>query len=274
MRVLKTMPSFNAVSAGQTAICNLPVGMAYHQLMIRYKRGAGITDATSAEFASDFTGIRLIVDGDTKWNLTAAELIAINSFYGVYDGGFVNGVLAMFFSRPWHRTSQSEDYTQFGTVDVSTMTLEIDIAVGVVNPTLSLTAVQGPNEKLGDHVCIRKFQQNGVSIGVREISDLPKGPLVGSVLAMHLGTANVNKVEVEANQRMVFQADKPLAETYYEETDRVWQAGYWHVDFASTDRLSDALPLNLEDFRLKVDVTAAGSFPLLMERVERRPRAA
>lgn len=271
MRVFKKMPSFNAVAVGQTAIANLPVGLAYHQLDIRYKRGAVPADATAAQFGTDFDEIRLIVDGDVKWRLTGNELVALNSYYGVYDGGFTDGVLAMLFSRPWHRTSQGEDFTKYGTADVQTMTLEIDINAAAVNPTLSLYAVQGENSPLGNHVCMRKFAYNAAATGVREIPDLPRGPY--SVIAMHLGTANIADVEVEANQRTVFEADKPLAESYYEQTQRVWQTGYWHVDFAPTDRLSDALPLALEDFRVKANVTVAGSFNILMERVEARRAA-
>lgn len=266
MRIFKKMPSFNAVAAGGTAIANLPVGLAYHQLAIRYKRGGA--DATQAQFGTDLTEIRLIVDGDVKWRLSASELIALNSYYGVYDAGFTDGVLAMLFSRPWHRTSQGEDFTQFGTADVQTMTLEIDVAGGTPTPELTLYAVQGPNAPLGNHVCIRKFAYNAAATGIREIPDLPRGPY--AVLAMHLGTANVADVEVEANQRLVFQSDRPLAEQYYEQTGRVWQTGRWHIDFAATDRLSDALPLTLEDFRIKANVTVAGSFAILMERVESR----
>lgn len=270
MRVFKKMPSFNAVAVSQTAIANLPIGLSYHQLNIRYKRGA--TDATQAIFTADFTEMRLIVDGDVKWRVTGAELLALNGYYGLYDGGFTDGVLVMPFSRPWHRTSQSEDFTKYGTADVQTMTLEIDLSATAVAPNLSLYAVQGPNEPLGPHVCLRKFAYNAAATGVREIPDLPRGPY--SVLAIHPVTANISDVEVEANQRLVFQADKPLAESYYEQTQRVWQTGYWHIDFAATDRLTDALPLSLEDFRLKLNISVAGSFPILMERVESRRVAA
>jgi len=272
MRLFKKMPSFNAVAPGQTAICNVPVGMSYHQFRIRYKAGATPTDATEAVFGTDFSEIRLLVDGDVKWRLTGNELIALNKYYGIYDSGFVDGVLQMLFSRPWHRTAQAEDLTRLGTADVQTLTLEIDLAAGAVNPQLTLYAVQGEPAPLGDHVCIRKFAFNAAAVGIREISELPRGPY--ALLAAHMVTGNIADVEVEADQRIVFQADRQLAESYYEETQRLWQTGYFHIDFSATDRLSDALPLSLRDFRIKANVTAAGSFPILLERLENRQRMA
>lgn len=266
MRVLKKMPAFANVAAGSTALCTLPVGLSYHALIIDYKRGA--VDATEAQFGTDFDEVRLNLDGDVKWRLTGNELIAVNKYYGLYDQGFKDGALVMNFSRPWHRTSQGEDFTKIGTADIQTMTLEIDIDAAAVNPTLALYAVQGENAPLGEHVCMRRFAYNTATTGVREIPDLPRGRY--AAIALHIGSGNIADVEVEANQRIIFQGPQKVQEVYYEQTDRQWQTGYYHVDFAPTDRLSDALPLMLEDFRLKPNVTVAGAFNIIVERVEKR----
>lgn len=271
-RVFKRMPSFQAVAAGQTAICNLPLGMSYHQLLLRYQanEGAGVVDATEAVMADDITEIRIIVDGDTKVQMSGVEAIALAKFYGQT---VMAGTLPIFFSRPWLRSIEAEDEIAFGTADLQTFNIEVDIKAGTTSPSLSAYAVQGPNMPLGRYIAIRRFGQTYAgAAGDFEISDLPRGPY--GLLAIHFNTPNIERVEVETNQVKVFEADRSLAETYYAQTKRVWQSGYWHVDLTPTNRLRDNLPLVLSDFRVRLAMTGATpTFRAIVERVEGKATA-
>lgn len=266
-RIIKELPSFQAVNGGQTAICNLPLGMTYHQILLRYQadEGAGVVDATEAVFKDDLTEIRLIVDGDTKVQLSGTELVGLLEYYGLT---IEDGVLPVLFSRPWQRTMEGEDELAYGTADVQTMSLEVDIKAGTTSPSLTGFAVKGPNAPLGRHLAIRRYGQTYAgAAGEFEISDIPRGPY--AQLATHFTTDKVSRVEVEANQRIVYEADTQIAKAYFAQTARVLQTGFTHVDFAATNRLGDALPLNLQDFRYRLTMTGAEpSFKAIVERVE------
>lgn len=268
MRRTKKMPSFNAVAAGGTAINNLPIGLSYHRLIIRYKRGATPADATSAQFTADINEIRLVLDGTVIWRLTGGELVALNAYYGKAHR---DGVFPMFFSRPWTRTAEGEDSLMLGTADVQTLTLEIDINSAAVNPTLDLYAVQGDPAPLGTFVTVRPHSKNASATGEIEIQDVPnRGPYAG--FALHFTTANISQVVMEANQRIVFEADTAIAQRLSDDAvpPRVWQTGYWHVDFLHTNRHLDGLPLDLQAISLRPTMTATGTFKVLVERAENR----
>ena len=86
-------------------------------------------------------------------------------------------------------------------------------------------------------------------------------------MAAHFDTADISDIEVQVNQREIFEGDAQFITGLYG-VRRSPQAGYTHVDFAYRNRVSDVLPLNVEDFRLKPNITAAGAFNIYLERVE------
>ena len=270
-RIIKELPAFQAIAAGQEATLNAPVGLTYHQILLRYIADvtATPTDATPAVFAADIDEIRWVIDAETKWQLSGAELNALNNYYQVPA---IDGAFPLLFSRPWQRTMGGEDEIAYGTAggSVQTATLEIDINPAAANPKLSAFAVLGPPSALGRHVAMRRFGQTYAGgVGEFEISDLPRGPYATS--AIHFDTANIGDVEVEVDQRKVYEADQAIADAYTVQTDRTPQAGFTHVDFAPTNRLGDVLPLQVQDFRIKLGMTAATpTFRAIMERVEGR----
>lgn len=261
--ITKKMPSFQAVAAGQTAIANLPIGLTYEELLIRYKSSG--TDANAATAKADLSEIRLMVDGDAKWTVSATELLALNGWYG---RGYTDGVVQMHLSNPEARTVNGEDAAAYGTADVQTMALEIDIAAGATAPSLELYAKLAPQSPLGQHLTVRRFAYNASATGIREIADLPRGPF--ALLAMHAASGNVADVEVEANQRLIYDADVAIAEALAAERGKAFQSGYFHIDFVPKSRLSDALPLMLQDFRVRFNLTGTGAFNILAERIEGR----
>jgi hypothetical protein len=266
VRLLKKLPQFNNVAVSATAIANVPIGLAYHALFIRMTNGASV-DTTEANLAIFIKEVRVIVDGDVKIRASGAELVALWKYYGEV---ITAGVLPIALSRPWHRTAAGEDACAYGTADVQSFTVEVDLDNTVTTPTLNLYALVGPQEPLGEHVCIRRFAYNASATGQREISDLPRGPY--GLMAMHFATGNITAMEVEANQRLIHQSDNAINNVVNKAPfpARVPQTGYYHVDFTSTNRPEDNLPLNLEDFRQRATFSATGSFNILLERVERK----
>lgn len=250
--------------AGQTAIIDVPTGLKFHRFYIRHTDTAA--DANEATMTANFDEIRLEIDGEVTWRLTGGQLIALNKYYGK---PITTGSLAMYMSRPWARTAQGEDALGLGTADVETIRLEVDLNAGATNPTLELYALQeATNEPLGAFLKVLPFTYSTTVVGEFQIKDLPRG--AWSAFAAHLTSANFTKVEVEANDRKVYEADTVMATAEAVEAGRTWQAGYTHIDFTDTNRVADALPMDLKSLLFKLTANNPGSFRLLLERVDNR----
>jgi len=264
--LLKKMPNGSGIAPGQTATFNLPLGLSYHQLLLRMSSdpagGVAFVDVAAADWASHLGEIRLLIDGSVKIRADAADLVSIWSYYGQT---IADGVLPIFLARPWQRTAAGEDAPAYGTAGVQSMTLEVDIVAGIAIEELTLYAKQGDNMPLGEHYVLRQFPFGVGNQGLREISDLPRGPF-GS-LTFHVNTAAVSDFQLEANQRIIREADRALASAVAGQTGKVWQAGWTHVDLTERDRLSDMLTMALEDLRLKLTMTGTGNFILYAEQI-------
>jgi len=265
--VVTKMPSPQGAVAGQTAIFNIPLGLTFHEFMIRYQRDVSstLTDASQAHFASDLTGVRLILNSDTIWNAPASVIDAIN---GHYQRPFTAGILSMVLDRKEAETLDGQDLMSLGTAnknEVNALTLEIDIAAGVVTPTLSLYAVQSEGRSLGQYVALRKFSDSAAFTGENEYANVGKGQY--GLFAAHFDTANITNAVVEINQRKVFEADRvTMAQLYAGK--RTIQSGFTPIDFANDNRVKSAIGLNPSDLRFKMTHTSAESFNIYMERAE------
>ncbi|SFN65155.1 hypothetical protein SAMN05216224_108141 [Thioclava dalianensis] len=262
-RSLKKMPTPLGIGAGQTASVNLPLGLTYERLYIRCNAkigAAAAADVVAADWSSVIDEIRLMVNGDARITIDAADLVKLNSFYG--DAPLA-GVLPIFLSRPWMRTIGGEDQTGYGTVGMATFTLEMDIKEGVTINSLTVSAVQSPAKAFGAHLRIQKFARNQGVTGTAEIADIPRGPY--AMLAMHVNTDKIGTVEVQTDQRKIVESDKAIRATHYDLATRVPQAGFTHIDFLPENRLSEALPMALQDFRVKLDFEESGNFAIYTE---------
>lgn len=267
-RIIKKMPTPQGIGAGQTASVNMPLGLTYERLYIRcnWNNGGTDEDVVAADWGSVIGEIRVMVNGDARYTIDAADLVKLNSYYGEAPKA---GVLPIFFSRPWMRTIGGEDASGYGTVGMATFTLEMDIADGVTVNSLTVTAVQSPATPWGAHLRVQKFQRNQGVTGSAEIADIPRGAY--AMLAMHVATDQIGNVEVQTDQRSVITMDKAIRATHYDLAGRVPQEGFTHIDFMPENRLSEALSMNLQDFRLKLDFEAIGNFPIYAESLMAAP---
>lgn len=263
-RISKKMPNGSGIGAGQTATFNLPLGVTYHQLMFRIQAdlGSGVVDVPKASLGTVLGEIRLYIDGQETIRVDAADLAAILTYKGqtVKDGA-----LPLMFSDPAQRTAAGEDAPAIGTADIQSLSLEIDIKAGVTSPSLTVYGLLGPQTPLGQFYAIKKYPFNVGNTGIRELQDMPRSDY--RITKMHIGTDDIDSVQVEANQRILRDFDRVIGEAAAVQTGKVWQTGWTHIDFTISDRLSDFLPMLLEDFRVRLDMTATGNFNLYTEEI-------
>jgi len=251
MRRLERLPTPQGIGVNQTATLQLPLGPTYHRLMIRMKNATG--DNIAIAGWRNFIGeIRLMVNGDTRIEIEAEDLVRLNQFY---NQELVPGVLPLFLSLPWARTLAGEDNSAYGTVEgMASFTLEMDLK-GTPFSDLEVYAVQSEPRPFGGHLRLQRFSKQMSLEGILEVSDLPRGGY--NMLGLHVTSSDINKVEVLTNNLKVHESDRALRSAHYRIAGRRPQTGYTHIDFMAENRLAETLPMALNDFRVKLDFTAA-----------------
>jgi|JI10StandDraft_1071094.scaffolds.fasta_scaffold06962_9 hypothetical protein len=255
---------FQNVVAGSRATLSIDKGPTYGSLSIFYTKNG--TPATMAQFLADITEIRLYLNGKEYWRVSATQLAMLWSYYKVaIDPGYI----PLLFERPWLNTPFAQDVFMMGTADLQSIAFEVDIAAGAgANLKMEmLSEYFSVSQALGDFVCLRQFNQPGPSgAGVYNVLHLERGKYL--LLAAHFGTANVNKIVVNAETRDRFNLTRTQHHAQLRRWSRVPQSGWTHIDWSYRNRAVDGLWLDLQSLRMDLDLTMAGGFPMLLERVE------
>lgn len=263
-RTLKKMPTPLGIGPGQTASVSLPLGLTYERFYISMNVDSTPRDVPVSAWGDYIDEIRLMVDGESKIQITAADLVKLNQFYGQE---MVAGELPLFLSRPWMRTINGEDQTAYGTAGgMAAFTLEMDLKSGITINSLTVSAYQSQGRPFGPHLRIQRYIHNQGVSGEAEIADIVRGPY--AMLGLHVATAAISTVEVHADNRKVHESTKTLRAAHYKVIKRVPQSGFTHIDFTTENRLAEAMPMALQDFRLKLDFTATGNHSIYAESVQ------
>lgn len=263
------MPSFDGVAAAQTATLKCPIGLTYHQLLVTY---TGVTLAQMDE-------IRVIANGQTIQKYTSGtQLNEFNQFYG---RAAASGILIIDFERYGLTRRDAREITALGTGKaqnattnpnpISTLNVEIDINAGAAAPVLSARAIQSGPAVTGLILKRRSYAYSPAASGDFEISDLPKGDLINSIV---FGLSLITNLKIERDNFIVFDrtdADNNLVlndgvrvsgatvGTVYDPTENGDGA-----DGLAT-RNSDGTLIN--DLRFVVTVSGAGTLPVSVESI-------
>lgn len=261
MKVTKRMPSFEGVAAGATATLRLPIGLTYEQLLIQY---SGVTPAQMTE-------IRVIANGRTFQRYTSgARLDQLNQYNG---RAAADGILVIDFTRYGLRTRQGEEVTGLGTgkapvngsVEISTLALEIDIDGAASAPALSCKAVQSDARNLGLVRHVREFGYNAPASGEFEISDIPKGHLFQQV---HFVSGNVDAVRIERDNFTVFERSDAENRLLQSDGIRVPQSGVFTFDPTEIGNGGETLATaGVFDLRFILEMSGADPVPVVVDSI-------
>lgn len=261
-RPVKKMPTPLGIGPGQTASCQLPLGLTYERLYIRLDDASG--PVVISKFADFIDEIRLMVNGDARITITAADLVKLNRYY---DQDMVAGCLPLFLSRPWMRTPDGEDQTAYGTaLGISSFSLEMDLKTGVTIKSLDVYAMQSPGRPFGPHLRIQRYVHNQGVVGEAEIADIIRGNY--ALGALHFTTDDIGDVELHVDNRKVLDMDSTVRAAHNTLAGRTQQPGMTHVDMMPENRLALSMPMAVQDFRLKADFTATGNVSIYAESIQ------
>jgi hypothetical protein len=274
-KITTKMPSAESVAAGSTATFRLPIGATYEQLLLSYS-------GTTFDL-SHMSEIRLVGNGKVIMRFATVGAKSggqVLDMFNQYEGrAAAAGVLVLDLVRFNIRTRANEELTGLGTgytpamagykemgglgVELSTLYLEIDIKATASNPVLSAKAVQSPKRPLGVIKKVRQFTYSAGGAGDYEISDLPRGDLINKI---YIHSTNVNSLKIETDRNVRFERNKAENELIQSDGVRVPQTGLFVYDPSEIGNGSEALPTrNVQDFRVVLDMAAAGQVPVTVE---------
>ena len=145
LKRIKSLPTPSGVAAGKTATFDVPVGPRYHTIWLE-------TGDTAKDIVTSIIGdIRLKINGKVQRTMSAEELDALNTSMGVNgeygrkeeddgtpgDGHIVTTRLPIFLAEPWRKQPAVADGLAWGTGNVSTFQIEVDLKAGATGVTLS-----------------------------------------------------------------------------------------------------------------------------------------
>ena len=233
-------------------------------LQINYSRSG--TPATIAELKSDLKQIRIKVDGKVQRVFSATELITINSGVGIVAKA---GRLQIFFAEPWRRTMQGEDALAWGTADISTFQVEIDIDGAAVSPALSADVnVTRQNTPMGPIVKWRRQNVPVTATGITNTTTLDK---TNAYYKIHAFSTDIDNIAVLIDQERIVESSVAGLNDYYEANGLIPDANDTLIAFDPTMRIGDSLAMRDEagkpvsEFRIEWDMAAANSFNIISE---------
>lgn len=254
------LPNVSNVGSNQTATIGMPVGNhTYESVNLK------LTDIDKDKV----TNIDILANGKPIQSYkSVADLEAISQFYGYH---IESGEVEIPFYREHFTNSGQARMFNFGVADVSTAEVRFDIgavsgspAVQAMAPRYTHVGQQAAKaNSLGAITKIRNFV-HATSVGGRfEISDLPREAFLQ---ALHLKSDKIAEVRLEIDGQVVFEMTKERMEAFMKRKGRSPQAGWFHLDWMTTNELGNQLSLEgKKDFRLIIEMSEAGSIILYPE---------
>ncbi len=275
---IRKNPALRIASGKAQAL--LPVGETYRS--IYFGASIGAAAATEAEVIAQLS-LKLTLDGDTKIDVSCAELMAIQNFYNKRAGvapffggiatadGVARGWFRLDFCRPWHREITGEDDPCWGTADVRSLELELSIGGAATIDGLVSRRIVTDGEPLGRHLCIRRKPRVGTGGAGVERVDTWKQEIGTSLLAIHVAKTTLRDVKLEVDNITEIDCEFPLLEAAQLQYERTPQRanGFSTIDIAVRNRLKDGIPMIAQTMNLDLDWSAdPGNHTLLLEQIE------
>lgn len=256
-RKIIQLPAFTPVTAGSDTSVSLPVrGNTYEKVTLQY---SGVTLA-------QLKNIEVRLNGDPIQHYkTGTQLEALNDFYGRPKTA---GFLTIWAIRPELTNIAQRRLTAWGTMNVATLSIHVDIDAAASAPALTAHATVSAPRNMEIITKIKQYPHNSSVAGQVDIDNIPIGP---RIMAAHFFKADISDMEIELDNVKFYDASKTLAEAIQKENGRTAAtASCTHVDFMGDDDISNALvTANARDMRFKPTLDTSGATDIVVEFLDR-----
>lgn len=276
LKLTRKMPPMEGVNTGETATLQLPIGFTYHTLLI---------DAANLT-ASEIVRVSVKANGEAIATYKGGEELDEENQYDQRAPFSDDGILVFDFERPKLMTRQARELTVVGTGlpqgegdgkdprKIRTLELEVEIASSTASasaPKISVRAIVTPASPSGLLKKVNRFTYNPTSTGEFEIPDLPRQGDVNRMIFREDNVA-IDRVRIERDQTVAFdRRSKDNERVQGDSLIRKPMANMWVVDFTEDGYGGDMLGVNpqkVQDWRNILDLSTAGTMPVLVEYVQ------
>lgn len=258
----------DGVTAGGTATFKLPRGWRYHELFIVYGGTLG----------TNYGEIRIKANTETIHRYDVTERDMMNKTDGLAAAA---GVLRIPIDSAGMRIREGEEETALNVGrpagaepqpnEITSAEVHIDVKSGAVGPSLKMFATVSRVQPGGAGVVrhLVKTTRSASGAGELDIINLEYNrPNRAFIRRFFLGTAALDKILIERDQKKIFERTKALNDLVLSDSlYRAQQAGWTLIDKSEKgyggSRIST---IGAQDLMLRLNMTGAvASFPILIE---------
>jgi hypothetical protein len=257
------LPSISRAVANSTAILEVPVGATYHYIAF-VCTGTGL-------LASMINAIRVLVNGQELQRFKNLQrLIDINNYHG--RGLDTVNAFEIYFKEDDFNDIAFKRTPAWGTQDVTTFNIEIDLGAVPGDFTISATAyLDTVAQPLGVFTRIRETSINSAVAGIIETDKLAKGGAVYK--QVHLFKSDVSSVKVTADSIVIIDASKTVLQGTQSRVRPFGRvpitASATHVDFMLEGDAGDLFDTsNVQDLRLEMNIGTSGVVEIVTEQID------
>lgn len=255
------LPSVSRVVKGSTAVLEIPIKPTYHNIMF--------TLTGTALDAAHIGKIRVLANGkEVQTFANLQRLMDLNKYWN-RSADTVNQFMIHFTDNGYDQLAYKRA-PAFGTNDLQTFTIEMDIAAGAPDDiTMKAQAfIDTVPQALGVYTQIRDYGISSAVAGVVENDKLPKS---GDVYkAIHIFKSDISNVELLVDGVQVIDATKAILERAQKNVypvARVPQsAKATHIDFLLEGDAGDLMNTRgVSDLRMKMTFDTVGLASIVTE---------
>lgn len=252
-RKIVQLPSFTPITAGSDTSLTLPVGgNTYERITLEY---SGVT-------LEQMKNIELRVNGDPIQHFKdGVQLETINDFY---QRPKTAGFLTLWAVRPELTNIAQRRMTAWGTMNVQTFSLHMDIDSAATAPAIKAHAVISAPRIMELITKVKQYPHNSAVSGQVDIDNIPRGP---RIMAAHFFKSDISDLEIEIDNVRFYDSSKSLSESIQKENGRTpASAVATHVDMMGDNDHGNALvTANARDLRFKPTLDSAGATDIVVE---------
>lgn len=256
-RKIIQLPSFTTVAAGADTSLTLPVGgNTYEKILLEY---SGVTLAQMQNIE-----VRLNGDPIQHWK-DGQQLEDVNDFYGRPKTA---GFLTLWAIRPELTNISQRRLTAWGTQNVQTLSIHIDIDAAAAAPALKAHGIISAPRPMQLVTKVKQYPHNSAVSGKVDIDNIPRGP---RIMAMHFFKADITALELSLDENKFYDATKTLSEAIQKENGRTpITAKATHLDFMGDNDQGNALiTAHARDLRFRPTLGSSGSTDIVVEYLDR-----
>lgn len=270
-QILK-QPDFTGVGQAGTATARIPTYGTHYAAILSFDNAMGAM--ANSDISAAVSGVRVKINGETKWDVTAEFLLMLQKYYGDSSGyGNQEGQVIIDFTHPLLSTVEERELFAIGTNGINSFNIEVDHD-GTVTKIELRSEVTPETNSIGQHLTVMALPQEKTAAGIEEVSDFPGiGRADIAYNSLHFKAEYLDEYTVKIGGNDIIKSiNWEVNALMLEKSGRTPQTGWNHVDFGrSNDVLNGGLlPMaGIQDFRLQNTWGAGpGNYTIFAVRIE------